>query len=72
LQKTTSPLQQHFYGISYLKLHYVPGEMSFIVSAKTSTSQFSKNSGIIVYHSRTVRKNFKIFNKTGKDFVLIQ
>jgi hypothetical protein len=34
--------------------------------------KFSKNSGIIVYHCRTVCKNFKIFNETGKDFVLIQ
>jgi hypothetical protein len=34
--------------------------------------KFSKNSGMIVYHSRTVCKNLKIFNKTGKDFVLIQ
>jgi hypothetical protein len=33
--------------------------------------KFSKISGMIVYHSRTVCKNFKIFNKTGKDFVLI-
>jgi hypothetical protein len=34
--------------------------------------KFSKNSGMIVYHSRTVCENLKIFNKTGKDFVLIQ
>jgi hypothetical protein len=34
--------------------------------------KFSENSGMIVYHSRTVCKHFKIFNKTGKDFVLIQ
>jgi hypothetical protein len=34
--------------------------------------KFSKNSGIIVYHCRTICKNFKIFNETGKDFVLIQ
>jgi hypothetical protein len=34
--------------------------------------KFSKNSGMIVYHYRTVCKNFKIFNETGKDFVLIQ
>jgi hypothetical protein len=34
--------------------------------------KFSKNSGMNVYHSRTVSKKFKIFNKTGKDFVLIQ
>jgi hypothetical protein len=34
--------------------------------------KFSKNSEIIVYHCRTVCKNFKIFNETGKDFVLIQ
>jgi hypothetical protein len=32
--------------------------------------KFSKNSGMIVYHCRTVCKNFKIFNETGKDFVL--
>jgi hypothetical protein len=34
--------------------------------------KFSKNSRMIVYHYRTVCKNFKIFNETGKDFVLIQ
>jgi hypothetical protein len=34
--------------------------------------KLSKISGMIVYRSRTVCKNFKFFNKTGKDFVLIQ
>jgi hypothetical protein len=34
--------------------------------------KFSKNSGMIVYHCRTVCKNFKMFNETGKDLVLIQ
>jgi hypothetical protein len=34
--------------------------------------KFLKNSGMIVYHCRTIPKNFKIFNETGKDFVLIQ
>jgi hypothetical protein len=34
--------------------------------------KFSKKSGMIVYHCRTVCKNFRIFNETGKDFVLIQ
>jgi hypothetical protein len=34
--------------------------------------KFSKNSGIIAYHCKIVCKNFKIFNETGKDFVLIQ
>jgi hypothetical protein len=33
--------------------------------------KFSQNSGMIVYHCRTASKNFKIFNETGKDFVLI-
>jgi hypothetical protein len=28
--------------------------------------KFSKNSGMIVYHSRTVCKNFKIFKKQVK------
>jgi hypothetical protein len=34
--------------------------------------KFSKNLGMIVNHCRRVCKNFKIFNETGKDFVLIQ
>jgi hypothetical protein len=57
-----STLGKFSYPVFFLQ-PTVPGEISFIVSAKT---------GMIVYHSRTVRKNFKIFNKTGKDFVLIQ
>jgi hypothetical protein len=30
--------------------------------------EFSKNSGMIVCLSKTVCKNFKIFDETGKDF----
>jgi hypothetical protein len=51
------------------------GESSFTARRKHPlliNLKFSKNSEMIVYHCRTICKNFKIFNETGKDFVLIQ
>jgi hypothetical protein len=48
---------------------YIPPERKHPLLIKL---KFSKNSRMIVYHCRIVCKNFKIFNETGKDFVLIQ
>jgi hypothetical protein len=49
-----------------LFLYRVPGESSFTARAKTPTSNQFKI-GLIVYHCRTICKNFKIFNETGKE-----